>query len=194
MIDLIDRTIIGLLFAQLILNCCEFCGAATWMPDLLLLVVHTTSIFKLAECKVLGSIPYVDNYEVLDSNPERDKLAECEFIGSNYERERMLYQSSNPKWDKMLVLGSNPRWDKIWVLGSNPEFDNCFVTGSNPKFDNSEVKGLILKKVTVHSIDWFEVFGWINRWSCINNNWCRFRNFYGSDDDDEDYSLSGSVT
>ena len=94
----------------------------------------------------------------------------------------------------MLVLGSNPRWDKIWVLGSNPEFDNCFVTGSNPKFDNSEVKSLILKKVTVHSIDWFEVFGWIHRWSCININWCRFRNFYGSDDDDEDYSLSGSVT
>ena len=97
MIDLIDRTIIGLLFAQLILNCSEFCGPATWMPDLLLLVVHTTSIFKLAECKVLGSIPYVDNYEFLDSNPERDKLAECEFIGSNYERETMLYQSSNPK-------------------------------------------------------------------------------------------------
>ena len=46
------------------------------MPGLLLLVVHTTGIFKLAKCEVLGLIPHLDNYEILDSNPKRDKLEE----------------------------------------------------------------------------------------------------------------------
>ena len=206
MIGLFDCTRSGLLFVQIILNYWELCGAATWRPGLLLLVVHTISISKLAEYEVLCSITYLDDCEILDSKPGRDKLVECEVIGSNYERNKMLVLSSNPEWDNIFVLISNPELDKILVLssnleldiilvlGSSPKFDNVFVMGSNPKFDNSEVKGLILKKVTVHSIDWFEVFGWIHRWSCININWCRFRNFYCSDDDDEDYSLSGSVT
>ena len=70
-----------------------------------------------------------------------------------------------------------------------------FRMGSNPKFDNSEVNGLILKEVKVNSIDWCEVLSWIPRGSCNNINWCRFRNFDGSDDDDdENDSLSGPVT
>ena len=65
--------------------------------------------------------------------------------------------------------------------------------GSNPKFAYSEVKDLIPKEVKVNSIDWYEVLSWIPRGSCNNINWCMFRNFYGSDDDDEDDSLSGPV-
>ena len=65
--------------------------------------------------------------------------------------------------------------------------------GSNPMFVNSEVKGLVPKEVKVNSIDWFEVLGWIPRRSCNNINWCRFGNFDGSDNDDEDDSLSGPV-
>ena len=65
--------------------------------------------------------------------------------------------------------------------------------GSNPTFDNSEGKGLILKEVQVNYIDWCEVLSWIPKGRCSIINWCRFRNFNGSDDDDEDDSLSGPV-
>ena len=64
---------------------------------------------------------------------------------------------------------------------------------SNTKFDISQVKGLIPKEVKVNSIDWFGVLSWIPRRSCININWCWIRYFDGSDDDDEDDSLSGLV-
>ena len=205
MIGLFDCTRSGLLFVQIILNYWELCGAATWRPGLLLLVVHTISISKLAEYEVLCSITYLDDCEILDSKPGRDKLVECEVIGSNYERNKMLVLSSNPEWDNIFVLISNPELDKILVLssnleldnilvlGSSPEFSNLFVMGSNPKFAYSEVKDLIPKEVKVNSIDWYEVLSWIPRGSCNNINWCMFRNFYGSDDDDEDDSLSGPV-
>ena len=81
----------------------------------------------------------------------------------------------------------------ILVLGSSPKFDNVFVMGSNPKFDNSEVKSSIRKEVKVNSIDWCEVLSWIPKRGCNNINWCRFGNVDGSDDDDEDDSLSGPV-
>ena len=71
-------------------------SAATWMPGPLLLMVHMISILKLAGCNDLGLIPYLNDYEVMDSNPEIDKLAECEVIGSNYERDTYFVLSSNP--------------------------------------------------------------------------------------------------
>ena len=109
----------SLLFVQLIFKCSELCGLATWMPDLLLLVVHTTSIFKLAECEVLRSIPYLDNYEVMDSNPERDKLAEYKVLGSNHDLNNYEFICSNPEFDKIVVISSNPKFDKIVVMDSN---------------------------------------------------------------------------
>ena len=70
-------------------------SAATWMPGPLLLMVHMISILKLAGCNDLGLIPYLNDYEVMDSNPEIDKLAECEVIGSNYERDTYFVLSTN---------------------------------------------------------------------------------------------------
>ena len=114
-------------------------------------------------------------------------------LSSNSESDKSLVTSSNPRWDNNLVLGSNPRRGNILVLGSSPEFDNLYVMGSNPKFDSSELKGSIPKEVKVNSIDWCEVLSWIPRGSCNNINWCRFRNFDGSDSDDEDDSLTRPV-
>ena len=124
MIKLFDRTISGLLFVQLVLKCWEFCGAATWIPGRILLVVHTMSIFKLAKCKVLSLNPNLDNYEVLDLNLKMDKLVE-------YKLNDLI-----PYLDNYEVLDSNPERDKLAkckVNGSSPYLKNYEVLDSNSK-------------------------------------------------------------
>ena len=69
-------------------------------------------------CKVLGFIPYLGNYKVLDLNPERDKLAECEVLSSNYVLDNYEVMGSNSERDKILVLSLNPKSDTI--PNSNP--------------------------------------------------------------------------
>ena len=90
------------------LKCSEFCGVVIRMPGLLLLVVHTTEIFKLMKYKVMGLNPTWENHEVLNPIWENHEV-----LGSNLKLDKYDVLGSNPRWDNNLVMGSNPGWNKI---------------------------------------------------------------------------------
>ena len=167
MIELIDCTINGLFFVQLILNCCQFCRAPTWMLALLLLAVSTTSTYELVKCEVMGS------------NLERDKhfCPKFEFWKGQTFWFWIRIPDGTIFWYWVQILNLTKLLKRVQILN----LTKLFVMGSIPKWNY------------MNSIDLFKVLGWIPRGSCININWCRFRNCVGSDNNDDNDSLSGPV-